>query len=112
MLLLRKVLLVSVRLYTWLLVIYPVSFRREYGNEMVMLFRDMSYAAIGNNTGYRGLLSLWFLVLPELWTTAREQHLLAGCYERFQRIRNRLLQAAVSLIVMVLGCIYLLYVRA
>jgi len=31
----------SLRLYTLLLLIYPGSFRREYGELMVQLFRDL-----------------------------------------------------------------------
>lgn len=101
-------LLFSVRLYSLLLFVYPSSFRREYGAAIVMLFRDMSKDAI-RRQGYFGLFSVWLLVLPELGTTAREQHLLAGNYCRSQRIRTRLLQAIVSLIVLVLSFLYLLH---
>ncbi len=101
-------LLVSIRLYSFLLFVYPSSFRREYGSAIVMLFRDMSKDAI-RQRGCLGLLSVWSLVLPELGATAREQHLLAGSYYRVKRIMNRLLQAIVSLIVLVLSFFYLLH---
>ncbi len=74
---------------------------------MVMLFEDMAKDAIRVG-GFWGLLRLWFLVLSELWTTASEQHLLAGTYYRFQRLRNRLLQAIISLIGLISGFVYLL----
>lgn len=106
----KLAMLASIRIYSLLLLLYPKNFRIKYGAEIMMLFQDISYDAI-RERGCWGMLSVWSLVLPELWTTAREQHLLAGSYYRFRRMRNRLVQAVVSLIVLVLGCLYLFSVR-
>ena len=104
----KLALLVSIRLYSLLLFVYPKNFRREYGAAIVMLFSDMSKDTI-RKRGCLGLLSMWWLVLPELGATAREQHLLAGSYYHAKRIVNRLLQAIVSLIILVFSFLYLLH---
>ena len=44
----------SLRLYTLLLLIYPGSFRREYGELMIQLFRD----PIGDAIRQRGCLGV------------------------------------------------------
>ncbi|MBW4504911.1 MAG: hypothetical protein KME64_00095 [Scytonematopsis contorta HA4267-MV1] len=106
----KTLLFISIRLYSCLVLVYPASFRREYGIEVIIVFGDMAKYAM-RRRGFWGLLSVWSIVLPELWFTAREQHLLAGSYFRFRRIRDRLLQAFFSLIVLVFGFVYLLYFR-
>ncbi|MBV9390211.1 MAG: hypothetical protein JOZ78_27610 [Chroococcidiopsidaceae cyanobacterium CP_BM_ER_R8_30] len=53
----RLALLVSVRLYSLLLFVYPSSFRREYGAAIVMLFSDMSQDAV-RQRGCMGLLAV------------------------------------------------------
>jgi hypothetical protein len=103
----RLAVFISVRIYRWLLFIYPASFRREYGSELVILFEDMAKDAIFVG-GLWGLMRLWLLVLSELWDTAREQHVIAGSYYIFRRVQNRLWQAAISLTGLVLGFVYLL----
>lgn len=102
----RLAVLVSVSVYSRLLIIYPASFRRKYRSELVILFQDMAKDAICV-TGLWGLVRLWFLVLSELWGTAREQHLMAGSYYIFLRVRNRLWQVVISLTGLILGLIYL-----
>lgn len=104
---LRLALKLSVGIYSCLLVVYPVGFRREFGEEMVMVFEDMLWDAI-RVRGFWGLIEVWYAVLSELWSTAREQHLLAGSYFRFRRIRNCLLQAVFSLMGLVGGVVWLL----
>ncbi|MBW4598216.1 MAG: hypothetical protein KME29_01025 [Calothrix sp. FI2-JRJ7] len=98
----RLALKLSVGIYSCLLVIYPVGFRREFGKQMVMVFEDMAKDAMRVG-GVWGLVGVWYLVLSELWSTAREQHLLAGSYFRFLRIRNCVLQAFFSLMGLVGG---------
>lgn len=103
----RLALHLSVGIYSCLLIIYPASFRREFGEEMVMVFEDMALDAM-RVRGIWGLVGVWYTVLSELWSTAREQHLLAGSYYRVRRIRNRALQAVFSLIGLLGGFVWLL----
>ena len=66
----------SLRLYTLLLLIYPRSFRREYGELMIQLFRDLMRNGIRQRC-YLGAIEVWWRVVAELPATAWEQHLLA-----------------------------------
>ena len=62
----------SVRLYRLLLGCYPAAFRRQYGPEMVQLFKDGSLDACGRR-GLPGLLSWWSLVAGDyIITLSRE----------------------------------------
>jgi hypothetical protein len=101
---------VSVRLYSVLLSIYPQSFRREYGIELIILFRDMSREGI-RQRGFFGILAVWLIVIPELWMTAREQHLLAGSYYLFRRLVNRVFIGFISFTAFISGFIYWLSLR-
>ena len=65
----------SLRLYTLLLLIYPGSFRREYGELMIQLFRDLMRDRI-RQRGYLGVIKVWWRVVAELPATAWQQHLL------------------------------------
>ena len=66
----------SLRLYTLLLLIYPRSFRREYGELMIQLFCDLMRDGIRQG-GYLGVIKVWWRVVAELPATAWQQHLLA-----------------------------------
>jgi hypothetical protein len=66
----------SLRLYTLLLLIYPGSFRREYGELMIQLFRDLMRDGI-RQRGCLGVIKVWWRVVAELPATAWQQHLLA-----------------------------------
>ena len=66
----------SLRLYTLLLLIYPGSFRREYGESMIQLFRDLMRDEI-RQRGCLGAIEVWWRVVAELPATAWQQHLLA-----------------------------------
>lgn len=60
---------VSERIYRALLVAYPKEFRREYGPQMVQLFRDTHKEELDG--GRRGaLIALWLRTLVELASTA------------------------------------------
>lgn len=83
---------VSVRLYSWLILAYPAPFRREYGEPMIQVFRDLCRDAV-REQGCKGLLGVWLRVLPELVTTAIEQHLLAVRKPRLKLTMTRLLPA-------------------
>ncbi|MBF2064969.1 MAG: hypothetical protein IGS39_11185 [Calothrix sp. C42_A2020_038] len=102
----RLALHISVGIYSCLLIIYPANFRREFGEEMIAVFEDMTKDAM-RVRGIWGLVGVWHTVLYELWSTAGEQHLLAGSYYRFHKIKNRALQAVLSLIGLVGGLVWL-----
>ena len=76
----------SLRLYTLLLLIYPGSFRREYGELMVQLFRDLMRDGI-RQRGCLGLIKVWWRVVVEVPATAGQQHLLA-CGKRRRKERK------------------------
>ena len=71
----KLMLSVAVRLYALLLLIYPRSFRREYGELMIQLFRDLMKDAM-RQRGCLGSIEVWWRVAAELQATAWEQHLL------------------------------------
>lgn len=64
----------SVRLYRLFLIVYPKSFRREYGPHMLQVFRDYSLR-VYDRSGLSGMLSLWALTLLDLLRSMVEQHL-------------------------------------
>ncbi|HEU5230561.1 MAG TPA: hypothetical protein VFU49_22255, partial [Ktedonobacteraceae bacterium] len=55
-------------LYRVLLRLYPTSFRRAYGREMVQTFRDC-YRSEREHGGAWNIARLWSLVLSDLVTT-------------------------------------------
>ena len=59
----------SVRLYGWLLVAYPLDFRREFGNEMRQVFRDCYRAEARSGS----VVSFWFRTLLDLVVTAAKE---------------------------------------
>ena len=69
----------SVRVYQALIQAYPASFRREYGSEMVLVFRE-HLTDTRRKRGAVGLMSAWFRVLGDLARTVPEEH-----YHEIQR---------------------------
>lgn len=67
----------SEMLYRFLLFMYPPSFRRTYGREMVQTFRDC-YRDTGQQEGVSGLARLWSLILHDLVVTACSEQGRAG----------------------------------
>ena len=63
----------SVRLYRLLLAAYPASFRNEYGEAMVQLFRDTARDAY-RRRGLLGLLMVWPRTLTDLAVSVVRQH--------------------------------------
>lgn len=63
----------SVRLYRLLLAVYPDSFRNEYGEAMIQLFRDTARDAYRRH-GLLGLAAIWLRMLPDLTTSVLRQH--------------------------------------
>jgi hypothetical protein len=55
----------SVKFYEWLLVAYPARFRKEYGSQMVDVFRDCCLRAFRQG-GMNGMTSLWAVTFLDL----------------------------------------------
>ena len=66
----------SVRVYQRLVKFYPKTFRKEYGDELVLLFRDLA-AQAWRRRGRFGLLAVWLHVLADLARTVPREHLAA-----------------------------------
>jgi hypothetical protein len=62
---------ISCKLYGLLLFAYPVAFRRQFGNEMLQVFRD-SYRL--RETRRRSLAGFWLLTLFDVAVTALKEH--------------------------------------
>lgn len=63
----------SVRMYRLLLRAYPAPFRREFGREMALLFRD-DLRATAHDRGAAALGGLWLLTFFDLLKTALAEH--------------------------------------
>lgn len=63
----------SVRLYQLLLAAYPASFRQEYGEAMVQLFRDTARDAY-RRRGLRGLRAVWLGTLADFTVSVIRQY--------------------------------------
>jgi len=60
---------IAANLYQLLIIIYPASFRREFGPEMVVIFRDVSCAE-RDKKGAAALIGLWIALFFDLIATA------------------------------------------
>ena len=78
---------ISVRLYEWLLRLYPKPFRRHYGQPMWQLFRDQCREACNDQAGY-GLARLWIRVFADLAVTCFREH--------FTELSNRMNTPAIK----------------
>ena len=85
---------ISYRLYGLLLFAYPADFRREFGNEMLQVFRDCYRAEVSA----RSLSSFWLRTLVDLVLTAAKER--ADSIGRKQIFMNRRSDAMA-----LLGCI-------
>jgi hypothetical protein len=63
----------SVRMYRLLLRAYPAPFRREFGREMALVFRD-DLRATAHDRGAAALCGLWLLTFLDLLKTALVEH--------------------------------------
>ena len=63
----------SARVYRLLLAAYPRRFRREYGREMALAFRDCCRDAYRRGGSF-ALLRLWLRTLPDLAASALGEH--------------------------------------
>jgi hypothetical protein len=64
----------STRLFRIFLVLYPARFRRDYGREMTLVFRDTCRQA-QRGQGTMGILALWLATLLDLFSTALAERL-------------------------------------
>lgn len=64
----------SVRIYTLLLAIYPYTFRREFGVQMVQVFQDKCRTNY-KCRGARGLFLLWLATITDLLVTAFKERI-------------------------------------
>jgi len=64
----------SVKVYRALLVAYPSKFQREYGSEMVQVFRDSCLRATRQG-GMNGMIKLWAITLLDLIQSIISEHL-------------------------------------
>ena len=69
-----KVLVISDRLYCWLIRAYPSSFRREFGIQMTQVFRDKCRVRFAQQ-GLMGLGLIWMHTLGDWLKTILEQHI-------------------------------------
>ena len=69
-----KTLSLSQHLYGLLLCAYPSEFRREYGREMLQVFKDC-YRAEARRNGFTGIIRLWAHTLFDLAQTAPRERL-------------------------------------
>lgn len=71
----QRVVRLSSRVYRLMLMAYPVSFRRQFRADMVVVFRDSCREVISED-GWWGLSFLWLHTLLDWLVTAAKQHLL------------------------------------
>lgn len=79
----------SARIYRLLLLLYPRSFRRDFGAEMMRLFVDISGSAV-DHRGSIGLAIVWFRILVDTVSAAPRERL-AEAQRIFCGSRQRLL---------------------
>ena len=93
-------LVVSDRLYSWMLRAYPSEFGREYGAEMAQVFRACCREAYATQ-GIWGVLHLWLATMTDLSVTALDER----TKESFM---NRLSSRDLEKHVTILGWLYLI----
>ncbi len=64
---------ISVRLYRWLIKVYPASFRRAYGTEMTQVFHDLAGDA-WRQRGVVGLMKVWLRLVPDVVSSLAVEH--------------------------------------
>jgi hypothetical protein len=64
----------GVRVYEWLLCLYPRGFRAAYGSQMMQLFRDLCRDA-SHEPGRRARFAVWLRILPDLTSSVLREHI-------------------------------------
>lgn len=106
-----KSLIVSSRIYSFLLLAYPKTFRREYGSQMIQLFRDCYRSEMREARGQR--FRFWAWTLIDLLRTApkeRAQSLGKGVYV-VKAIRNLAIAILIYAVVIMLTHKFLMTAR-
>jgi putative Mn2+ efflux pump MntP len=67
----------STSVYRLLLMFYPASFRKEFGDEMVIVFHEQATDAWSRN-GWLGLASVWYRILSDLFKSVPDQYVSIG----------------------------------
>jgi hypothetical protein len=80
----KRILALSECLYRRLLVVYPTTFRRQFGLQMTQVFLDCCRAAY-EKSGARGVVRIWLPTLVDLVTNAIAEHIST----LMQRLRTR-----------------------
>ena len=94
----RRTIALSVRVYEALIKAYPASFRREYGNEMTLVFGEHMTDTL-QRRGATGLVMAWFRVLGDLSRTVPAEHF----HEMYGRIKMK--SAAMAILSVILATI-------
>jgi Domain of unknown function (DUF1835) len=80
----KRILALSKHLYPRLLVVYPTTFRRQFGSQMTQVFLDCCRATY-EESGNWGVVRLWLPTLVDLVTNAIAEHIST----LIQRLRTR-----------------------
>src|SRR5688500_15227048 len=72
-----SLLALSEDLYCHLLIVYPPRFRRQYGREMALVFRNQC-RSLAQHQGEAALTRLWFSTLTDLVATALAERMKEG----------------------------------
>ncbi len=80
----ERVVSISVKIYLFLLVLYPAGYRREYGALMVQACRDLCREAYAQAQLF-GLVKLWGRILKDLVITALAEQVDTGWLVRLGR---------------------------
>lgn len=75
----------SVGMYRLLLRAYPAPFRREFGREMALVFRD-DLRATAHDRGAAALCGLWLLTFFDLLKTALAEHVWEAFYMPLEKL--------------------------
>ncbi|MGH9340861.1 MAG: hypothetical protein ACRD1R_15020 [Acidobacteriota bacterium] len=86
----------SIPIYRILMRAYPEAFRRQYGESMIQIFRDLGRDAAGGS-GIAGLIKFWSKILPDLVCSVVEQNFNHG-----SRIMGKLAAASGAVDILVL----------
>lgn len=70
----HRIIVLSIKVYGLLLNAYPTKFRREYGTQLIQLFRDCCVQTF-QQSNYKGVLKLWFITILDLVQSVISEHL-------------------------------------
>jgi hypothetical protein len=100
------ILSIAVTFYSWLLLLSPQSFRKEYRELMIQLFRDMTKDAIRQRS-ILGVLEVWWRIAADLTATLWEQHSIAGSFYYYRGSQKAVFSVIFLLLFLIAGWLYL-----